>query len=55
MITLREAVAQGRLEQFIAEHPEVKGDMDAFNRTVEAMAQTSGATRQTSSRGGSGD
>lgn len=41
MITLRDAIDQGKLDQFIAEHPEVKGDEDAFNRAVQAMAQTS--------------
>ena len=41
MITLKQAIDQGKLKQFIREHPEVQGDMDAFNRTVEAMARTS--------------
>ncbi len=55
MITLREAVEQNKLDQFIAQHPEVKGDMDAFNRTVEAMARKSEPVRQTSSQDGSDD
>lgn len=41
MISLREAIETGKLELFIAEHPEVKGDEEAFNRAVRAMAQTS--------------
>lgn len=38
---LREAIETGKLKQFIREHPEVQGNMDAFNQTVEAMARTS--------------
>lgn len=53
-MNLREAVTQGKLEQFIAEHPEVKGDMEAFNRTIEAMSGKSSKARQTS-RSGDGD
>ena len=41
MLTLKQAIDQGKLNQFVREHPEVQGDMDAFNRTVEAMARTS--------------
>ena len=55
MISLREAVAQGKLDQFIAEHPEVQGDLDAFSRVVSAMAGTSAQGPQTSPQGGSGD
>jgi hypothetical protein len=40
MITLREAIDQGKLDQFIAEHEGEIGDLDAFNRTVQAMAGT---------------
>lgn len=50
MKSLREAIEQGRLDQFIKEHKGVKGDPDAFNRTVEAMAQTSKAAPKASSR-----
>lgn len=55
MITLREAVDQGKLEQFVAEHPEVKGDEEAFNRAVQAMAQTSKEARPASPKAGSDD
>ena len=41
MISLREALDQGKLDQFIAEHEGEIGDLDAFNRTVKAMAGTS--------------
>ncbi len=50
MITLREAVEQNKLDQFIAEHPEVKGDEEAFNRAVQAMAQTSKEARPSSTK-----
>ena len=55
MITLREAVDQGKLEQFVAEHPEVQGDEEAFNRAVQAMAQTSKEARPASPKAGSDD
>lgn len=55
MISLREAIEQGKIGQFIAEHPEVKGDEEAFNRAVEAMAQTSKEARPASPKGGSDD
>ena len=55
MITLREAVDQGKLEQYVAEHPEVQGDEEAFNRAVQAMAQTSKEARPASPKGGSDD
>lgn len=38
MIDLRQALATGKLDQFIAEHEGEIGDLDAFNRTVKAMA-----------------
>lgn len=38
MISLREAIDQGKFDQFIAEHEGETGDQEAFNRTVEAMA-----------------
>ena len=55
MITIREAVDQCKLEQFVAEHPEVQGDEEAFNRAVQAMAQTSKEARPASPKGGSDD
>lgn len=45
MTTLKEAIDTGKLDQFIAEHPEVQGDEEAFNRAVQAMAQTSKEAR----------
>lgn len=54
-ISLREAVSTGKLDQFIAEHPEVTGDEEAFNRAVQAMAQTSTEARPASPKGGSDD
>jgi hypothetical protein len=38
MITLREAIDQDKLAQFIREHPEVEGDMDAFNPLARPFA-----------------
>ena len=38
MITLREAIDQGKLDQFIAEHEGEIGDQEAFEATVRAMA-----------------
>lgn len=48
-ISLAEARAEGKLDQFIAEHEGEIGDLDAFNRTVQAMAGTSKATPEASS------
>ena len=55
MITLRDAIEQNKLDQFIAEHREVKGDEAAFNHAVEAMAQTSKEARPASPKAGSDD
>lgn len=42
MITLRKAISEGKLDQFIAERDEdPTGDEAAFNRTVQSMAGTS--------------
>ena len=54
-ITLADAVRHGKLDQFIAEHREVKGDEQAFNRAVEAMARTSKEARPASPKAGSDD
>lgn len=48
MLTLKQAIEAGKLDQFIAEHPEVQGDEEAFNRAVQAMAQTSKEARPSS-------
>lgn len=50
MISLKRAIQQNRIEQFIAEHKDEIGDLDAFNRTVEAMAGTSKAVPEASSQ-----
>lgn len=55
MLTLRQAIKQNRLSEFVAEHSELRGDMNAFNRTVEAMAGKSEEAHQTSDRDGSDD
>jgi hypothetical protein len=49
MITLREAIDQGKLDQFIAEHKDEVGDADAFDLTVQAMAGTSKEAPEASS------
>lgn len=55
MVTLKQALDTGKLDQFIAEHPELQGDEAAFNRAVEAMAQTSKEVRPASPKVGSDD
>lgn len=55
MITLREAIYLGKLNQFIAEHRGEIGDLDAFNRTVKALAGKSKANPATSQKEGSDD
>ncbi|MBB3992269.1 hypothetical protein GGR19_003719 [Croceicoccus naphthovorans] len=55
MITLREAIESGKIDQFIAEHEGDIGDLDAFNRTVKAMAGTSKEVPEASSPDGSDD
>lgn len=49
MLTLRQALETGKLDQFIAEHKDEIGDLGAFNRTVEAMAGTSKEAPEASS------
>jgi hypothetical protein len=51
MLTLKQAIEQNKIPQFIKEHPEVQGDMDAFNRTVEAMVQKSSEDLPASTEG----
>lgn len=48
-------IIPAKLDQFIAEHKDEIGDLDAFNRTVEAMAGKSKAAPEASSQDGSGD
>ncbi len=54
-INLRKAIEQGKLDQFIAEREGEIGDLDAFNRTVEAMVGKSKATPEASDRDGGDD
>lgn len=49
MTTLRKAVKEGKLEEFIKEH-EAKGDERAFDATLRSMAGKLKATRAASSR-----
>lgn len=49
MKTLREAISQSRLDQFIAEHEDEIGDETAFNHTLQAMAGTSKEAPEASS------
>ena len=55
MTTLREARETGNLDKFIKEHKGEQGDPAAFNRVVQAMAQTSPATPKASSGGNRDD
>ncbi len=38
MKSLREAIEQGKLKEFIAEHKGEKGDGEAFDATLRSMA-----------------
>jgi len=48
MINLREARAEGQLDQFIAEHEGETGDLDTFNATLASMVGTSKAVPEAS-------
>ena len=49
MITLRKAISDGKLDQFIAERDEAPdGDEAAFNRALESMAGKSKAVPEAS-------
>ncbi len=48
-MTLAQAQAEGRLDQFIAEHKGETGDAEALERTIRSMAGTSKATPEASS------
>lgn len=50
MITLREAIDQGKLEQYIAEHEGEIADLNDFNLTLQAMAGKSSEAPKTSDR-----
>ena len=49
MRTLREAIEQGTLDQFIAEHEGEIGDREAFEATLRSMAGTSKEAPEASS------
>lgn len=55
MTTLRKAIEQGRLKEFIAERKGEKGDEAAFDATLRSMAGKSKEAPKTSSRDGSDD
>lgn len=55
MTNLKQAVERGKLAQFIKEHKGEKGDPDAFNRTLQAMAGKSSEARPASSQGDGDD
>lgn len=48
MINLREAIDQGKLDQFISEHKDEIGDEAAFNLTLQAMAGKSKEAQEAS-------
>lgn len=49
MITLREALEQQKLSEFIAEHKGEAGDADAFEATLRSMAGKSKEAPEASS------
>jgi len=55
MITLKQALERGTLDQFIAEHEGEIGDREAFEATIRAMAGTSKEAPEASSPDGSDD
>lgn len=55
MITLKQALDEGKLDQFIAEHEGEIGDREAFEATVRAMTGKSKEAPEASSRDGSDD
>ncbi len=55
MKSLREAIEQGELEQFVAERRGETGDKEAFDATLRSMAEKSKEAPAASSRGGCGD
>ncbi len=49
-LPLREAIEQGKIDQFIAERKGETGDGEAFDLTLRSMAGTSKPAPKTSSR-----
>lgn len=54
-MTLKEAVEQGKLDQFIAERQGETGDREAFDAILRSMAGTSKEAPEASSPDGSDD
>ena len=50
MISLRDALKQGDIKTFIAEHEGETGDADAFDATLRSMAGTSKEAQEASSQ-----
>lgn len=55
MISLRKAIEQGKLTEFIAEHEGEIGDADALGCVIRSMAGTSKEASATSPLNGSDD
>ncbi len=55
MIDLKQAIAAGKLEQFIAEHQGETGDADTLECVIRSMAGTSKEVPVASLPDGSGD
>lgn len=55
MIDLKQALASGKLDQFIAEHEGEIGDADALEGVIRLMAGTSKEAPAASPPDGSGD
>lgn len=55
MVTLKEAIEQGKLDQFIAAHKGETGDQGELERVIRSMAGTSKEAPEASSPGGSDD
>lgn len=55
MTSLREAIEQGKLDQFIAEHEGEIGDREAFEATLRSMAGKSKEDRPASRQDGDDD
>lgn len=55
MISLREAIDQGKLDQFVAEHTGETGDQAELERVIRSMAGMSKEGPEASSLDGSDD
>lgn len=55
MVSLKKAIEQGKLDQFIAEHRDEIGNEDTFNRAVQAMTGKSPRARPASREGNRDD